>query len=56
MRVRKKGFDFGYLHSEDKFHRGGKSTKKSDRIWQRNMRRKLKREAEKTIREQEVEE
>lgn len=56
MRVRKKGFDFGYLHSEDKFHRGGKSTKKGDRIWQRNMRRKLKREAEKMIREQEAEE
>lgn len=55
MRVRKKGFDYGYLHSEDKFHRGGKSTRKGDRIWQRKMRRKLKQEAEKTIREQEVE-
>lgn len=53
MRVRKKGFDKFYKHSEDKFHRGGKSTKKGDRIWQRNMRRKLKREAEKMGREQE---
>lgn len=53
MRVRKKGFDKFYKHSENKYHRSGKSTKKGDRIWQRIMRRKLNRETEKIVREQE---
>lgn len=47
MRVRKKGFDKFYKHSENKYHRNGKSTKKDDKIWQRIMRRKLNRETEK---------
>lgn len=45
-RVRKKGFDENWSHSEDKEPSHGRSMRKRERIWQRTMRRRLNREGD----------